>query len=239
MPVMDLKARRKVRSVEKPDDIHTSESFMSGWVRNKPVSSDLYTYIDGKNPDYTVSVNGKAIELSASDIDNAQGYAVIARKWKAGDVVTVHFDLEPRMVQANFNVKDDRGRVAIERGPVVYCAEWPDNDFDINNMIMSQRPTFSLGTLPAQGFMPNDGSAAKLTTVASQNITTITTDAQELSYNAQGLLTTKNVKLKLIPYYAWCHRGSGNMKVWLPMDVMGIININSNKNERGQNIFHD
>ena len=210
-----------------------------GWVQGRPVSSDLYTYIDGKKTGYSISVNGQNIELSADDVKNNQGYAVISRKWKAGDVVSVHFDLEPRIVKANYEVKDDRGRVAIERGPVVYCAEWPDNDFDINNMVLNQRQSFTLGSLPVQNFMPNDGSAAKLSTVASQNITTLTADAQELSYDAQGRLQTKDVKLKLIPYYAWCHRGSGNMKVWLPADVMAIININSNKNERGQNIFHD
>lgn len=57
----------------------------------------------------------------------------------------VHFDMEPRVVKANPNVEADRGRVAIERGPIVYCAEWPDNKgFDISGVIINQNPKFEV-----------------------------------------------------------------------------------------------
>lgn len=92
-------------------------------MRNQVVPSDLYTYSDGKRLSYTVKVNGEPVQSELKD-----GYFCIDRRWKKGDKVAVHFDMEPRTVKANNKVEADRGRIAVERGPIVYCAEWPDND---------------------------------------------------------------------------------------------------------------
>lgn len=169
-----------------------------GWVQNKVVPSDLYSYSDGKQPGFTISINGTAVD---SNIE--KGYITINRQWKKGDVVDIHFDMEPRTVIANENVAADRGRVAFERGPLVYCAEWPDNEFDIHHIIVSQNP--------------------KITATNRHDIIngliTLTTDAQTLAYDATGALMADKVKLTLIPYYAWCHRGKGNMAVWLPQSL--------------------
>ena len=173
-----------------------------GWVRGQVVPSDLYTYSDNKRPRYTVSVNGNRFLA----IDLEQGYFSITRKWKKGDKVEVHFDMEPRTVRANNNVEEDRGRVAIERGPLVYCAEHPDNSFDIMGALINQKPQFSMGK----------------TEIAGTQVVTLTTDAQTLSFDEQGRLQTKDQRLTLIPYYAWCHRGSGKMRVWLPQDVSAV-----------------
>ena len=170
-----------------------------GWVRNKVVPSDLYTYSDNKRLGYTVSVNGNSVQA----IDLERGYFSITRKWKKGDKVIVHFDMQPRVVRANSHVEADRGMVAIERGPLVYCAEHPDNQFDIFSTLMNQEPQFRLGN----------------TEVAGTLVTTIITDAQTLDFNKQGRLVTNDQTLTLIPYYAWCHRGSGKMRVWLPQDL--------------------
>ena len=97
-----------------------------GWVRNQVVPSDLYTYSDNVRLGYSVKVNGEEVKSELKD-----GYFCIDRKWKKGDKVEVHFDMEPRTVRANDKVAADKGRVAVERGPVVYCAEWPDNNFDV------------------------------------------------------------------------------------------------------------
>lgn len=177
-----------------------------GWVRNEVVPSDLYNYTDNKRPQYTIKVNGAAVDGKLTD----DGYFTIDRKWKKGDVVSVHFDMEPRTVRANNNVEADRGYVAIERGPIVYCAEWPDNDFDIMGALVNQSPVMTVedGTLHATKSIEAD-----------YFIKTIKTDAQILSFDKSGRLTTKDVKLSLIPYYAWCHRGSGKMRVWLSQDL--------------------
>ena len=169
-----------------------------GWVRNEVLPGDLYRYDDEQKLGYTVTVNGEAVEGELQ-----KGYLQIERKWKKGDVVEVHFDMQPRVVRANEKVAADRGRVAVERGPIVYCAEWPDNDFNVHNILLSQHPSFQVVNNPDLLY----------------GICEITTDAQALSYDAAGRLIVKDVKLTLIPYYAWAHRGEGDMEVWLPIEV--------------------
>ena len=187
-----------------------------GWVQSKPVASDLYAYTDSKRLGCSVNVNGKDVKVAYNELE--QGYLVIDRKWKAGDVVAVHFDMEPRTVRANNKVEADRGQVAIERGPLVYCAEWPDNKFDIKNLLLNQSPTFTLGQQTLDAYIP-EASKQKLQTYTSQKLVTLTTDAQTLAFAEDGSLEVTPVRLTLIPYFAWCHRGSGDMKVWLPQDM--------------------
>ncbi|WP_302995631.1 glycoside hydrolase family 127 protein, partial [uncultured Muribaculum sp.] len=168
-----------------------------GWVRNQVVPSDLYTYSDGKRLGYTVTLNGTPLTGELKD-----GYFCIDRQWKKGDQVDVHFDMEPRTVKANNKVEADRGRVAVERGPIVYCAEWPDNDFDVLSVFMNRNPKFEVVEKPELLYGINE----------------LVTDAQTLGYDDKGRLTTTDVKLTLIPYYSWAHRGSGAMAVWLPQE---------------------
>lgn len=89
-----------------------------GWVRNEVLPSGLYSYADNQKPTYRIIVNGQE---TANTLNN--GYLSIERKWKKGDVVKIHFDMLPRIVKANEKVVDDKGRVSVERGPIVYCAE--------------------------------------------------------------------------------------------------------------------
>ena len=169
-----------------------------GWVRGNVLPGDLYSYADNQKPAYQISVNGQTVESDVND-----GYLSIARKWKKGDVVEVHFDMIPRIVKANPKVEADHGRVAVERGPIVYCAEWPDNRFNVHSILLNQHPQFKVTDKPELLY----------------GIRQITTDAQALSYDKAGKLVTKDVELTLIPYYAWAHRGEGDMEVWLPIDV--------------------
>ena len=171
-----------------------------GWVRNQVVPSDLYEYTDGKRLGYKILINGKAAEGGSLTAD---GYYTINRKWKKGDVVTLHFDMEARTVRALNAVEADRGMVSVERGPIVYCAEWPDNNFDISGALINQNPKFTLVEKKDLLYGINE----------------LKTDAQTLEFNKQGKLTTHDVELTLIPYYAWCHRGSGKMRVWLSQDL--------------------
>lgn len=170
-----------------------------GWVRNQVVPSDLYTYTDGKRLSYQVKVNG---ELQEAEL-GADGYFTVTRQWKKGDKVELHFDMEPRVVKANARVEADRGRVAVERGPLVYCTEWPDNDFDVLSVLLNRQPSFTVTEKPDLLYGLNQ----------------IQTPAQTLKYDAEGRLSVQDVTLTLIPYYAWAHRGSGRMAVWLPSDV--------------------
>ena len=165
-----------------------------GWVRGQVVPSDLYNYVDGKQLGYSVKVNGEPVSSTLED-----GYFVIDRKWKKGDVVDVHFDMEPRLVKANGKVSADRGRAEIERGPLVYCAEWPDNECDVLSVLLNQEPQYTMGEKE----------------ICGTTVQTITTDAQTLTFR----LNAKDERLVLIPYYAWAHRGNGKMTVWIPIDL--------------------
>ena len=170
-----------------------------GWVRNQVVPSSLYQYSDNKRPGYTVMVNGQEIAASITE----DGYYTISRKWKKGDKIQLHFDMEPRTVRTNNKVEADRGMVSVERGPLVYCAEHPDNQFDVFSALVNQEPQFQLGKAE----------------VAGTPVVTLRTDAQTLNFDKQGKLAVKDQTLTLIPYYAWCHRGSGKMRVWLSQDL--------------------
>ena len=169
-----------------------------GWVQGEVVPSNLYTFTDNKQLAYAVKVNGEPVE---SKLD--KGYFSIDRQWKKGDVVDVHFDMEPRTVKANSKVEADRGKISVERGPLVYCAEWPDNDFSVLSVFMNRKPEFTVERKPELLY----------------GIDELKTLAQTLGYDETGRLVTKDVTLTLIPYYAWAHRGTGEMAVWLPQDV--------------------
>ena len=179
--------------------IFTMKIRIPGWLNNQPVPSNLYRYTDNTRLAASCSINGTNIDVNPSDA----GYLNLTRRWKKGDVVRLHFDMEPRTVRALQQVEADKGMVSIERGPIVYCAEWADNDFDIMGALINQEPQFMLGEA----------------SIAATPIKTLKTQAQTLSFSKDGRLETKDVMLTLIPYYAWCHRGSGNMRVWLAQDL--------------------
>lgn len=173
-----------------------------GWVRNEVLPSDLYSYADNKKTNYSVKINGESIQSSL-----AKGYLSIDRKWKKGDRIEIHFDMQPRMVKAHEKVKADKGRVSFERGPVVYCAEWPDNYAEIPSILLPEKPEVEVVDKPDM----------------LNGIKELKTQAQSLSINEKGWLETRNVTLTLIPYYAWSHRGDGQMAVWLPQEVGEVV----------------
>lgn len=93
-----------------------------GWARNEAVPSDLYRFQDKVNEPVTLKVNGQPVTFKLD-----KGYAGLNRNWKPGDVIELELPMPIRRVVANDQVEADRGRVALQRGPLVYCAEWPDN----------------------------------------------------------------------------------------------------------------
>ena len=154
-----------------------------GWVRGEVVPSDLYEFDDDVELGYKVSLNGQEIN---ADLD--KGYFCIDRKWAPGDVVVLDMDMEPRLVKANDKVEADRGRVAVERGPIVYCAEWPDNpDVKVREVVLSDSPKLAV--------RENKGKL----------------------YGIDEILV-QDSNLTLIPYYAWNHRGAGDMIVWMKQE---------------------
>ncbi|MDR1783403.1 MAG: glycoside hydrolase family 127 protein [Dysgonamonadaceae bacterium] len=169
-----------------------------GWVRDEAVPGDLYRFDDDNSLTYNVKVNGEDVKSVLE-----KGYFTVNRTWEKGDKVELQLDMKPRTVKANSKVEADRGRISVERGPIVYCAEWADNDFDIRSVFMHQKPDFKVEKKPELLFGINELKA----------------DAQSLSYDKKGRLQVADINLTMIPYYAWAHRGSGAMTVWLPQEL--------------------
>lgn len=181
---------------------------LPGWAQGRPVPSPLYRYVGpaATAQGYTVTLNGQPVQCELT----ADGYLTLAHTWKKGDVVQLHLDMPVRMVEADPRVVADRGMVSVERGPLVYCAEWPDNQADVRTYLLNPNAQFT--AQPAQ-LQTQAGHQYPIVNVS-------TTDVQVLSYDAQHNLVASRGMLTLIPYYAWDHRGQrGGMEVWLPVDV--------------------
>lgn len=180
------------------------------WATGKPVPSDLYHYSDDVLPSVSCKVNGDVVAVNTTD----DGYLTIDRRWKKGDVVSIHFDMPVRTVKASRRVADDRGRVAVERGPLVYCAEGVDNDsFDLFNFLMPRQPRFTVTDCQISTNTPMTFS-----------VKAIEVNGQALQQDEQGEVQVRKATLTMIPYYAWNHRGPGLMEVWMPQTISAVGN---------------
>ena len=166
-----------------------------GWSQGQPLPSDLYRYVSPDAPDYTLRVNGKAASPKIE-----AGYAVLRRTWKAGDTVELDLPMPIRRVLAHEKIADDRGRVAIERGPIVYCVEGADHDGKVMNL-----------------YLPDDATLAPEVRADLLGGVTVLRGKGAAVYRGEDKkAATKPAELTMIPYYAWCHRGPNEMTVWLP-----------------------
>ena len=166
-----------------------------GWAENRPVPGDLYKYFDKSDDKPVLKVNGSLVGLNME-----KGFARISRDWKKGDTIELYLPMPVRRAVANEAVKDDAGKVALERGPLVYCAEWPDNGGHALDLCLPDdvplTPEFRADML--RGIVVLQGKTFAVKRNADGSIA----DKKEQSFLA-------------IPYYAWAHRGPGEMAVWL------------------------
>jgi len=183
--------RSSITVSTKSDIKGTVKLRIPGWARNQPAPGTLYTYADKIDAQPTVSVNGR----SASALPDKTGYVSIDRVWKNGDTVTVDFPFEVRRVVADAKVTQARGRVAIERGPIVYCSEWPE---------VEGGRALSLLVDPSSPLTPSiDKAFHGSATVISAQARSIASPSAAAS------------RVALIPYHLWANRGPGEMSVWL------------------------
>lgn len=171
-----------------------------GWARNEAVPGDLYRFASQQQEKkIAISVNGKSVPYVIE-----KGYAVFNRTWKKGDVISFELPMEIEKVVANEKVKDDMGRFALQRGPLVYCLEGPDHtDQAVQNIVVPQQTAFTAKYDPSflNGVFFLDGKGS----------------ATARQVNSDELLK-KELPVKAIPYYAWNNRGPGEMVVWIPSD---------------------
>lgn len=173
-----------------------------GWAQGRPLASDLYRYLNNEPAQISVQVNGEAVPLESKN-----GFAQIRRAWRANDVVELDLPMLIRRVVAHDSVKADIGRVALERGPLVFCAEWPDHEGGhVRNL-----------------FLADD--AGLTTEFFSDRLNGI----QVLRGKVAGYYAGKNEALEkreqellAIPYYAWAHRGKGEMTVWFARNEAAV-----------------
>ena len=154
---------------------------------DKPVKTEIRLRIPAWCKDYTLSVNGKAVTAPVE-----KGYAVLAGKWADGDVVELILAMPVEEVAADPRVKEDAGKRAIQRGPIVYCLEEADNPEGFDSLRLTEDAQFDLVPLDKHQWW---GHA----------LTEITAHA--------GAQT-----LAFIPYFAWDNRAAGKMKVWIPLN---------------------
>jgi len=161
-----------------------------GWARNRPAPGGLYTYVDRIDAQPTVAVNGQPV----SAVPDRTGYVSLDRLWKNGDVVSVVFPVRVRRLSADARVAHTRRRVAAERGPVVYCSEWPDAN----------------GGRPLTLLLDPAGELKASAGAGWNGVTVINAQARDIANpSAQAKPVT------LVPYYLWANRGAGEMTVWL------------------------
>ena len=173
-----------------------------GWAQNEAIPSDLYSYQSPSAQSVLIKLNGQPVKYK---IEN--GYAVLSKKWKTGDKVEVELPMNVRRVIANNKIEGDAGKVALQRGPIMYCAEWKDNNGLASNII-----------LPAKADFTPEYRADML-----NGVMTLKADVKSISIDATGQnVNTQNATLTAIPYYSWANRGKGEMTVWFPEQVKAV-----------------
>ena len=166
-----------------------------GWCRNEVVPSDLYNYLGESKEKPLLSVNGSA---AAVEIEN--GYVTIRHVWQAGDVIRLNLPMPVRRVVCNELVQENIGKVALERGPLVYCLEWPDvEDEHVVNLL-----------LPDNALLETEFREDLF-----NGVQVITGTAMAFYTRPEGASMQQEKKFTAIPYYAWAHRGQGEMAIWL------------------------
>jgi DUF1680 family protein len=187
----------------------TADYPWSGKVRiavdpDSPATFALKLRIPGWASGETMRVNGEPVDTTS----RTNGYVALRRTWKPGDVVEIDLPMPAERLYAHPDVRADVGRVAIRRGPRVYCAEQPDH-----------------GNLPVKHLRLPRGATLEPRTRTDlfDGIVTVVADAEAAETEdwdgalyRQAPPKTGDAKLTAIPYYLWCNRGPGQMLVWIP-----------------------
>ncbi len=170
-----------------------------GWALGKPVPSDLYSYLGASGEAPILKVNGQDVALKIE-----KGYVVLTRQWKPGDTIDLDLPMPVRRAVAHPSVADDAGRVALERGPIVYCAEGPDNGGRALNIVVPD------GAALRGEYRPD----------LLRGVGVVTGEVRAIAGGSAGAAAeTVPHDLLAIPYCAWANRGKGEMTVWLAREA--------------------
>ncbi|MBN2347270.1 MAG: glycoside hydrolase family 127 protein [Bacteroidales bacterium] len=159
-----------------------------GWARNNALPGNLYSYANPGTEKIRLKINGQA-----EDTFTNEEYITITRLWEKGDTIELNFPMQIQKLIADEKIESDRNLVALEYGPIVYCAEEIDNPYDFTKLAVP-------GIKNLKVIKRND---------LLNGVNIITGNVDTLSDNNKSTLT-------LVPYYAWSNRGIGKMRVWMP-----------------------
>jgi len=172
-----------------------------GWARGEAMPTDLYKFLDSTDERPVLKINGETVALDIRD-----GYARIRRGWAKGDTVELNLPMSVRRVVAREEVAADKGRAAIQRGPVVYAAEGVDNDDRVFDLVLTD---------PAK-------LGVEFRSDMLNGVVVVTGDAVAVSKTIAGKTVEAPRPFLAIPYYAWANRGPGQMLVWLPRTAAAV-----------------
>ena len=173
-----------------------------GWMGEQPSPGGLYRYADTISSRPVLKVNGMPFSYVAKD-----GYALVERVWKEGDQIVYEMPMQIRSIVSRTELSQDAGRIALQRGPLVYCVEGADNEGKAWNIIAPLGAKFSVEEFSILG----------------ERMMSLVADLPVVNSSADGqAVFTEQKKVRAIPYYAWCNRGSNQMQVWLPVSIKDI-----------------
>lgn len=174
-----------------------------GWAQGKAIPSDLYSFTGTADKKLKMILNGNR----PIDFKVENGYAVVTRAWQKGDVIRFQLPMTVEKIVSNEKLADNKNKVALQYGPLIYCLESPDNSGLTSNIIVPEQSTFSpeyqSGLLNGVMTLKGEGLAINI-------------DPEK------NTVTTKPQTITAIPYYAWAHRGKGEMTVWFPQKISAI-----------------
>lgn len=179
-------------------DVHIR---IPGWL-NHPVPGDLYRYESSNTEKPEIHVNGQPFSYKL-----VNGYAVLSRTWKKGDLITLEIPMKVKRIKSNPAVRQNEGRVALQYGPIVYCVEGESKEYNSKNVILP----------------PSAAIEVKYEPSLLGGINVLHFNAPVVTINEDGLsVSTTNRPVSAIPYYSWNNRGSRDMQVWLPSQIRQI-----------------
>lgn len=178
-----------------------------------PWNGNVKVTVKGKNVPFTLalripewSIGFEAPKLDGASIEEKEGYLYITRSWGEEESFTLEFPMEARQFMADANVREDIGKAAVMRGPIVYCLEEVDNGKDLH-----------LVTIPADAKF-----ATEMFKIGDLDVVSLKTEGyRQKKQEAKGLyrlLTARGEEaqqLRLIPYFTWANRGENEMTVWI------------------------
>jgi len=173
-----------------------------GWSKGIPAPGELYAFSDNNPEKLVMSINN--VEVSFTEED---GYAVVEREWRNNDFIEYKIPMSIKKVVARNELKYNNERMALQRGPLVYCIEGADNNNKTWNILSPADANFK-----AEDF-----------NILDEKIVSLVADLPVIEIaNDQLSAKTTNQKVRAIPYYTWCNRGSNAMQIWLPVSLKDV-----------------